>query len=216
MEVSLQSLFPVTDVENDIKRSLFDDNGKSRRGEVCALHLAGHCPRENKCPYKHLPSSKKVVCKHWFKGLCMKGNQCDFLHVYDLTLMPECKFFARDGKCTKEGCPFRHIKPEEKQKECAWYKRGFCRRGPLCKNLHIRKQACPLYLAGFCPDGPTCSFSHIRFDNPRGDDENAEFEKKMSEAMGLIGVITTKRRGDSIDGGRTEGNSGSEKRRRMG
>ena len=34
---------------------------------------------------------KKVVCKHWLRGLCKKGDDtCDFLHRLDRDRMPEC------------------------------------------------------------------------------------------------------------------------------
>eukprot|EP00965_Chrysotila_dentata_P243069 6205216-Pleurochrysis_carterae.AAC.1 len=36
------------------------------------------------------PRRKQVVCKHWLRDLCKRGDDCDFLHVYDVTRMPEC------------------------------------------------------------------------------------------------------------------------------
>eukprot|EP00966_Prymnesium_polylepis_P132260 3058396-Prymnesium_polylepis.1 len=34
---------------------------------------------------------KKVVCKHWLRGLCKKTHeQCDFLHRLEADRMPEC------------------------------------------------------------------------------------------------------------------------------
>lgn len=38
-----------------------------------------------------------VVCKHWLRGLCKKGDQCSFLHQYDVTRMPECYFYSKFG-----------------------------------------------------------------------------------------------------------------------
>lgn len=36
---------------------------------------------------------KKVVCKHWLRGLCKKSDeQCDFLHRLEADRMPECWF----------------------------------------------------------------------------------------------------------------------------
>ena len=32
-----------------------------------------------------------IVCKHWLRGLCKKGEDCEFLHVYALDKMPELK-----------------------------------------------------------------------------------------------------------------------------
>jgi hypothetical protein len=36
-----------------------------------------------------------VVCKHWLKGLCKKGDACEFLHEYNIRKMPECKYPPR-------------------------------------------------------------------------------------------------------------------------
>ena len=49
------------------------------------------------CEYfrRHIIGEKGVVCKHWLRGLCKKGDECEFLHEYDLTRMPECFFYAK-------------------------------------------------------------------------------------------------------------------------
>lgn len=60
--------------------------------------------------------------------------------------------------CHNKECPFLHIDPETKVRDCPWYDRGFCRHGPLCRHRHVRRVLCMAYLAGFCPDGPTCKF----------------------------------------------------------
>ena len=37
------------------------------------------------------PRRHKVVCKHWLRNLCMKGDKgCPYLHYYDPGRMPEC------------------------------------------------------------------------------------------------------------------------------
>ena len=33
--------------------------------------------------------------QHWLRGLCKKGDQCEFLHEYDMSKMPECYFYSR-------------------------------------------------------------------------------------------------------------------------
>ncbi|PHJ23218.1 zinc finger (ccch type) motif-containing protein [Cystoisospora suis] len=49
-----------------------------------------------------------VVCRHWWKGMCMKGDFCDFLHQLIYHRMPVC----RNEVCcpdTRRGCcPFKH------------------------------------------------------------------------------------------------------------
>jgi len=39
------------------------------------------------------------VCRHWLRGLCMKGNTCGFLHQFEAARMPVCRFFAKYGEC---------------------------------------------------------------------------------------------------------------------
>ena len=65
--------------------------------EVCRDWLSrGECRRGAACPYRHSNSDK--VCKHWLRDLCKKGDQCEFLHEYNLKKMPECHFFSTFGR----------------------------------------------------------------------------------------------------------------------
>lgn len=63
------------------------------------------------CPFRHISGEKTVVCKHWLRGLCKKGDQCEFLHEYDMTKMPECYFYSKFGKVW----PGRFLHPETPQ-----------------------------------------------------------------------------------------------------
>ena len=123
---------------------------------ACSFFLKSGCERGNSCPYRHIRATTSVVCKHWLRGLCKKGDECEFLHEYDMTKMPECYFYSKFSECGNKDCPFQHIDPEKKVRDCPWYDRGFCRHGPLCKNRHVRRVACPPYMAGFCPEGKVC------------------------------------------------------------
>ena len=68
--------------------------------------------------------------------------------------------------CHNKECPFLHIDPESKIRDCPWYDRGFCRHGPSCRHRHVRRELCLNYLAGFCPSGPECPNGHPRFEIP--------------------------------------------------
>ncbi|TFK05891.1 group 10 secretory phospholipase A2-like [Platysternon megacephalum] len=116
------------------------------------------------CPFRHISGEKTVVCKHWLRGLCKRGDLCEFLHEYDMTKMPECYFYSKFGECSNRECPFLHIDPASRIKDCPWYDRGFCKQGPLCKYKHTRRVMCVNYLAGFCPEGPKCKFMHPKAD----------------------------------------------------
>lgn len=124
------------------------------------------CDKGASCPFRHIRGDRTIVCKHWLRGLCKKGDQCEFLHEFDMTKMPECYFYSRFHACHNKECPFLHIDPESKIKDCPWYDRGFCRHGPHCRHRHVRRVLCTNYLAGFCPDGTSCKYMHPRFELP--------------------------------------------------
>lgn len=158
--------------------------------QICPRHYAHirnpssepPCPLGNRCPFRHDPLSslnfnpsshgyrdqgKRTVCKHWLRGLCKKGDNCDYLHEYDLRRMPECRFFATFGYCNSgDECLYLHVDHKAKVRECENYKRGFCQKGPKCEKKHVRRPACPLYMAGFCPRGPDCKLGHIKSTPP--------------------------------------------------
>lgn len=105
-------------------------------------------------------NDKKLVCKHWLRGLCKKGDSCEFLHEYNLKKMPKCWFFSKYGRCDNPECLYLHSDPEVKKPECPAYNKGFCYMGPRCQFLHITRALCPNYICGFCPEGPKCKFGH--------------------------------------------------------
>ncbi|EJW01267.1 hypothetical protein EDEG_00528 [Edhazardia aedis USNM 41457] len=127
----------------------------------CPLYQQNRCYNKS-CPLIHIKLDKAVVCKHWLRGLCKKGRECEFLHEYDLKRMPECWFFSKYGECANNECYFLHVDPN-KAKECAWYKRGFCRNGNYCRNKHVKGKMCAHYFYGFCKDGPDCVYNHAKF-----------------------------------------------------
>ncbi|XP_044735029.1 cleavage and polyadenylation specificity factor subunit 4 [Chrysoperla carnea] len=146
---------------------------------VCDFYTsAAGCQKGQSCPFRHVRGDRTIVCKHWLRGLCKKGDQCEFLHEYDMTKMPECYFYSRFNACHNKECPFLHIDPESKIKDCPWYDRGFCRHGPHCRHRHVRRVLCMNYIAGFCPDGPQCKYMHPQFDLPAAPDANAKDSKK--------------------------------------
>lgn len=78
-----------------------------------------------------------TVCRHWLKSLCMKGDKCDYLHIWDSNRMPECHQWLRLGKCTDPFCVFKHVDPSERPL-CQRYRLGFCRLGVMCRSRHER------------------------------------------------------------------------------
>ncbi|WOL12229.1 zinc finger CCCH domain-containing protein 45 [Canna indica] len=81
-------------------------------------------------------SFRQTVCRHWLRGLCMKGEACGFLHQYDKERMPVCRFFRLYGECREQDCVYKHT--NEDIKECNMYKLGFCPNGPDCRYRHAK------------------------------------------------------------------------------
>lgn len=154
--------------------------------QICRLSLTpAGCPLGPlQCPLRHTEPSPlnfqppkappvhprererlATVCKHWLRGLCKKGDACEFLHEYNLRRMPECWWYAKYGYCSAgDECLYAH--PKERKIECPDYNRGFCKLGPTCPRKHVRRVACPQYLAGFCPAGPDCPRGHPKPNPP--------------------------------------------------
>ena len=87
---------------------------------LCKAFLQGHCPAGSACPDRHVPSSSfnkyvvlieptlcllptdfpndSLVCKHWLRGLCKKGDACEFLHEFNLYGLPSSSSFGRAAK----------------------------------------------------------------------------------------------------------------------
>ncbi|KAJ8601772.1 hypothetical protein CTAYLR_006827 [Chrysophaeum taylorii] len=78
---------------------------------------------------------RTVVCRHWLRGLCMKGEQCEFLHQYDTDRMPVCRWGT---SCQIPDCPYRHVAEDDKP-QCVFYQQGFCIHGLLCKYRHVKQ-----------------------------------------------------------------------------
>jgi hypothetical protein len=91
-----------------------------------------------------LAPKKKIqyMCTHWLQGLCHKGVLCEYLHYYDVRFIPICKFFM-EGKCTNGSCTFQHVLPSsaKKARACKDFALGFCPRGPMCVDDHIKRDA---------------------------------------------------------------------------
>ena len=122
---------------------------------------------------------KKLVCVHWIKQRCTRGETCDYLHSYDADKLPICRYFTQNGSCHKEPeCVYRHPKATDavtavggnkKAERCPYYERCFCKLGNFglfgdCQFQHLpgEQKICPNYLQGFCPLGPECPDYHLK------------------------------------------------------
>lgn len=130
---------------------------------ICAAFKSGHCPLGPSCPDRHFtpPNERSgihhLICKHYQRGLCKKGDACEFAHTFDLRGERECKEFSRYGICPQgDECTYIHIGPTStlRLQPCANYARGFCPLGSWCSQRHVKhEKLCPFFIAGFCPNG---------------------------------------------------------------
>lgn len=167
-----------------------------------------HALRLHVLPQQHTPTRNKVVCKHWLRGLCKKGDNCNFLHVYDVPRMPECRFYIKYNVCTNPECPFEHVKAEDKRGSCPWYDRGFCKHGPKCRQRHVKRVLCDDYVLGFCPKGKACDKSHPRFHFPKKDTAGGMFGHDAEGPSGSGGSAVGSSGGGSGGGGGGYGGGG--------
>ena len=103
-------------------------------------------------PLNHHPIYN-TMCKHWLRGLCKKGFNCEYLHIYDMSKMPYCHFYQR-GKLIIQLCFFRIFNLRE-QTKLMFVIKGECQ-DPECVFLHKteEKEECPWYAhIGFCRYG---------------------------------------------------------------
>ncbi|KPI45259.1 mRNA 3'-end-processing protein YTH1 [Cyphellophora attinorum] len=206
---------------------------------VCpAWQTKAGCPLGRKCPNRHPTPTQSFtsgyhhfgrnndtyVCKHWLKGLCKKGDACDYLHEYNLRKMSECQFWNVHGYCQNgDECLYVHVKEGSKLPMCEDYNKGFCAAGPRCTKRHVRRKLCEFYMAGFCPDGPECRNGvHLKTGGKIGESEeerkrsekNKELERREEESKKEFGWRSKQRGGRS--GGRWREKGGRNDRRRDG
>ncbi|KAL4586318.1 hypothetical protein LXL04_010954 [Taraxacum kok-saghyz] len=116
-----------------------NDNDPSSASAVNVNSASGDTPAAVTAPNfsgRRSNSYRQTVCRHWLRGLCMKGETCGFLHQYDKSRMPICRFFRLYGECREQDCVYKHT--TEDIKECNMYKLGFCPNGPDCRYRHAK------------------------------------------------------------------------------
>lgn len=133
-----------------------EDRGGGRKFST-AFSLGGNSLEDERrnalSDNKRYKMTHEVVCRHWLRGMCIKGDSCDFLHIFDYSRMPLCRAFRKHGRCHEHDigvCPLRHDDPPVESES------GEDRTTGERKNLCLR------YLFGYCSSGPTCQQRHVK------------------------------------------------------
>ncbi|XP_024640331.1 uncharacterized protein [Medicago truncatula] len=73
----------------------------------CRHYMKGRCHEGDQCNFSHdaIPLTKSVPCAHYACGSCMKGNDCPYDH--QLSKYP-CSNFVSKGSCYRGRCMFSH------------------------------------------------------------------------------------------------------------
>ena len=80
--------------------------------------------------YQHIVQILKcwVDDDYLFKTPYLSKNWT-FLAAIFKSFFYDCSFFPSTGMCSNKECPFLHVDPMSKVKDCPWYDRGFCKHG---------------------------------------------------------------------------------------
>ena len=95
----------------------------------------GSAPRHGKSNFR------QIVCRHWLRGLCMKGDECTFLHQAIPERMPICQYFSRFGECHQPDGPFKHNEEEVSFFCGSWVKTPGASKCVLARVFHAMLRA---------------------------------------------------------------------------
>ncbi|KAI0766595.1 hypothetical protein BD413DRAFT_480613 [Trametes elegans] len=102
----------------------------------------GACNRGLTCMYQHDPN-KVAICWAFLKGNCPNSAEtCPLSHDPTPERTPLCVHFANNGRCTRAGCPFPHVRVGPREGICRDFAvLGYCAKGLDCDKQHVRE--CP-------------------------------------------------------------------------
>jgi hypothetical protein len=153
--------------------------------------------RAARSPTTAVPQKPRIPCRYHARGLCSKGNACQFAHggegasgtssvsssktavsppprLSSSAKVP-CRYFA-SGNCAKDPCPFSH---EESAKQSASL--PVLQPSAGTESTDSRSQIpCQFFAKGLCRNGDACPFSHTRTDTTREEDEQEPDEEVLN------------------------------------
>ncbi|KAF8478260.1 hypothetical protein JB92DRAFT_3048109 [Gautieria morchelliformis] len=122
--------------------------------------LTGVCQRGLTCPYHHDPE-KVAICPLFLSDSCPNSaDTCHLSHDPTPSRVPFCHHFANHGRCTRERCPYPHVRVGPRNGVCRDFAVvGYCDMGIECDKQHVRE--CPDFAEkGICPNRG-CKLPHV-------------------------------------------------------
>ncbi|KAF8552244.1 hypothetical protein OG21DRAFT_1477826 [Imleria badia] len=120
----------------------------------------GACSRGLTCMYQHDPN-KIAICWHFLHGNCPNSAEsCNLSHDPIPERTPLCVHFANNGRCTRENCPFPHVRVGQRHGVCRDFAvLGYCAKGLDCQMQHVRE--CPDFAEKGTCSTKGCKLPHV-------------------------------------------------------
>ena len=121
---------------------------------------SGACSRGLTCMYQHDPS-KIAICWNFLHGNCPNTAQtCNLSHDPIPERTPLCVHFANNRRCTRENCPFPHVRVGQRHGVCRDFAvLGYCSKGLDCQMQHVRE--CPDFAEKGTCTTKGCKLPHV-------------------------------------------------------
>jgi len=110
--------------------------------------------------YQHDPA-KIAICWSFLQGNCPNtAETCDLSHDPTPERTPLCVHFVNRGRCTRERCPFPHVKLGPREGICRDFAvLGYCEKGLECDKQHVRE--CPDFAETGACKTKGCKLPHV-------------------------------------------------------
>lgn len=120
----------------------------------------GACSRGLTCMYQHDPT-KIAICWNFLHGNCSNTvDTCNLSHDPTPERTPLCVHFANNGRCTREICPFPHVRVGQRHGVCRDFAvLGYCAKGLDCEMQHVRE--CPDFAEKGTCSTKGCKLPHV-------------------------------------------------------
>lgn len=121
---------------------------------------SGACSRGLTCMYQHDPN-KIAICWHFLHGNCPNSAEsCNLSHDPIPERTPLCVHFANNGRCTRDNCPFPHVRVGQRHGVCRDFAvLGYCAKGLDCQMQHVRE--CPDFAEKGTCSTKGCKLPHV-------------------------------------------------------